>query len=977
MPKKRPGNQHNNRHENGVVAPGKRISKQKSNGHLNGNAEGNPSANSVPSPSPPAARTTPLDPEKHINGHPRDKREAFYATSEHEERIPAQSVAETGDLSGSERHVNGTAHPTNAKPDMNAQKSCAVRKDNAVCLPLTILRSCPPGDTLTILIILLSIPSTVLTLINTLFAMLTFMPPAGSFFSIPNTFNDMFQGSGGTPSLATIVITDILGLLIWLAAWTPLQTLTIEYTQAVVAATLGGGNTSKKASYDSTLLCMGIVTIRHVSGRGWVPGPIFGFDWPAILSKIPYVSDRPPSFISTPNNEFLMTDSKGGWGWFRILVALHILIQGLVHVARRWLQKREYFQAATIGKKTDPEAGAGTPVRSNSNAFTETSGSNAMTTSTVSPKASMAVVKDTREKISSGKKKRKQANLVRSQQPLWAAFAATKVTIMREYEQNQSMAEIAVSDARSTSDLGNASFCETADNFWISEVYPNSFVFNTTCFTAPFSTGDCSRAEAGVGVDRSKPFYVRVNDTDWTSTKIVRYGGGKEAGGLWSGTVFGLASSSSYRCSLVRSEDDVVIFSATVTTPPSLVDETGWLSESLRNSLSDVPAEPLAASNDLPYRARPPNSPTSPATTLRKSISTFEASYNESIARQKRSKKDNKTASAAIKRDIDVFNGKISKLSSEDRAHMNRHLQWNQHTRQADEAVSLITTEIEALGCIPEDELIIYRDKKASWEDTGRQQAATREQLFRGKDAVHREKSAIQSEATSAQQKKDRLMVRRAKLYDQRERLQAATTQGLTEKERRNSEQAAKDIERMHAEQQIQDQWSSYKQALQESRLLSSHHMHQAQIVENAYQEQQMLASAQHVGERPLTPEGDLPGENPQNAAAAFRFPAFGTTDSTGGLRSHSGSIRHHGDRPRSTSLLSGTSHYTDFEDQDPAPPMPSRAVEAIRERGRKRSGGSAGGSSGSNSQRDPASPIVSNRSQDSPRGKRSPVWNQ
>ncbi|KAL9103567.1 MAG: hypothetical protein Q9163_001405 [Psora crenata] len=959
----RPGNHHNNRHENGIVAPGKRISKQKSNSHINGSADGAPSTNGVPIPSPPAPRPTPLVPEKRINGQDTGSRDGVYVPAEEDDKILEHAGSETGDLSSSDRNSHATVHLQNTRSDMNTRKTSAIRKDHVFRLPLTILFSCPPGDTLTILIILLSLPSTVLTLINTLFAMLTFMPPAGSFFSIPNTFNDMFQGSGGTPSLATIVITDIMGLLIWLVAWTPLQALTIEYTQAVVAATLGGGNTTKKTSYDSTLLCIGIVTIRHVSGRGWIPGRIFGFDWSAILSRIPYISHRPPSLVYVSNDSLLTTDAKGGWGWFRVLVALHILIQGLVHVARRWLQKREYFQTAPIGKKTDPEACAGTLVRSSSNALVEgVVPSNGTATSAITAKASLAVVKDTRDKLSSGKKRRKQANLVRSQQPLWAAFAATKVTIMREYEQNHSLADIAVPDARDPSDLGNASFSDVGDRVWISEVHPNSFVFRTTCFSVLVHTGVCSKFEAGAGFDRSKPFYVRINDTDWTSTKIERCGDDEGTGGLWTGTVFGLTPSSSYRCSVVQSEDDVVVFIATVTTSVSLVDVN----------------EPLAPSNNLSCRGQPPHSPTSPTTTLKKSISTFEASLTESNARQKRSKKDTKTASAMIKKDIEVFNGKISKLGSEDKAHMNRHLQWNQHTRQAEEALSFITDEIESLGSIPEEELKTSQDKKAAWDKTRRQQLATREQLFRGKEAAHREKSVVQSEAAAAQQKRDRLLARRVKLNDQRERLQSAAAQGLSNKERKTSEQVTKDIERMQAEQQLQDQISNYKQALQESRLLFNHYMHQAQSVENAFQEQQILARAPRSEERPLTPEGDLPGENPRNAIApSFRFPAFGTADSIAGLRSHSGSIRHIDSRPRSTSLLSGNSYYTDFEDIDPALPMPPRAVEAIRERGRKRSGGSAGGSSGSNSQRDPTSPLVGSRLQDSPVGKRSPVWNQ
>ena len=979
MPKRRPGTQHNNRHENGVVAPGKRVTKQKSNGHINGSADGSPSANGAPSPLPPATRTTPQLPDKRMNGHPSNPRDGTYTVPEQEDKLPEESAAEAGELSSNDKHVNGAAHTSDVNPDMKIRKISTVRKDSVLSLPLTILRSCPPGDTLTILIILLSIPSTVLTLINTLFAMLTFMPPAGSFFSLPNTLNDVFQGSGGTPSLATILITDTLGLLIWLVAWTPLQALTIEYTQAVVAATLGGGSGNKRTSYDSTLLCMGIVTIRHISGRGWIPGRIFGFDWPAILSKIPYVSDRPHSFISVPNDDFLSTDSKGGWGWFRILVALHILIQGLVHVARRWLQKREYFQTASIGKRTDPEAGAGTPVHSVSSALMEIAAPrNDMVASVVPPKTSLAVVKDTREKVSTGKKKRKQANLVRSQQPLWAAFAATKVTIMREYEQNHSLASFAVSNARNTSDLGSASFSEEVDRVWISEVHPDKFVFRTTYCPVPMRTEDWSRTEAGAGIDRSKPFYVRINDTGWTSTKFEKCQIDKEAVALWSGTVFGLTPLSSYRCSLVQSEDDVVLFSVTVTTPSSLSNDTGAWSGNYLPPTANVLAEPLASSSDLPHLSHSPYSPTSPTTTLKNSISTFESSYNESCARQKKSKKENKAAGAAIKKDIEVLNGKIAKLASEDRAHQNRHLQWNQHTRQADEAVASISNVIESLGCIPEDELKVSRDKKASWDEMRRQQAASRERLFQAKQAANRDKSAVQNEATAAQQKKERLIARITKLNDQRERLQSATAQGLTEQERKNTEQASKDVERMQAEHHLQQQMKSFNQALQESRALYNQHIYQIQAIESAFNEQQMLMNMPQPQERPLTPEGDLPGENPQHAApATSNFPAFGTPDSTSGLRSHSGSIRLGDSRPRSISLLSGNTHYTDFEDQDPAPPMPSRAVEAIRDWGRKPSGGSLGGSSGSNSQRDPASPVTGNRAQDSPVGTRSPVWNQ
>ena len=174
-------------------------------------------------------------------------------------------------------------------------------------------------------------------------------------------------------------------------------------------------------------------------------------------------------------------------------------------------------------------------------------------------------------------------------------------------------------------------------------------------------------------------------------------------------------------------------------------------------------------------------------------------------------------------------------------------------------------------------------------------------------------------------------------------------------------------------EQRCRESLATYQQILQESRYQSSQAWQQAQIVESAFHEQQMIGNSQE--ERPITPEGDLPGTaHHSNPAPGFRFPAFGSPDHLNGLRSHSGSLRHNDHRPRSTSLLSGNSFYADFDDDDPAPPMPARAVEVIRERGRKQSGGSHSGSSGS--QRDPASPLVATAAQMSPVGKRSPVWN-
>lgn len=313
----------------------------------------------------------------------------------------------------------------------------------------------------------------------------------------------------------------------------------------------------------------------------------------------------------------------------------------------------------------------------------------------------------------------------------------------------------------------------------------------------------------------------------------------------------------------------------------------------------------------------------------------------------------------------------MGKVGVEEKQHHSRHWQWNQNTKQADDAVNAISGEVDCLGCLPEDDLKLSKETKGGWDDTREYQSLSREELLRARDAAFRAKSSVQNEAIATQQKDERLIARKAKLNDQHERLLSSTSEGLNEKQRKDSAQAARELERIQFEQRCHDQMAMYQQAIHDSSYHNSQVKQQTQAIESAFTEKQMRDNS--LSERPLTPEGDLPGTVTHNAAApAFRYVPFGSPDQPNGLRSHSGSLRHSDHRPRSTSLLSGNSVYADFDDDDPAPPMPARAVEVIRERGRKQSGGSGSGSSGS--QRDPASPVVGIMA--SPVGKRSPVWN-
>lgn len=575
---KKSAHQHNSRHENGVVAPGKRIRKQKSNGHLNGTTEGASGSNTPPSRSPSTSNQATHLADKSTNGSSTAMKDGLYAhipTAEFKRRGSDEPSEETEALANGVIHVNGLTEPGHRKIDVNGARNSVTHDGSTFSLAYTILRSCPLGDTIAILIFLLSLPPTLLTLTNGLFAVLTFMPPAGSFSSFPTTFSDVFQGSGGTPSLATIVLTDVIGLVLWLVLWAPVQKLSLELAQAVVATTLGGGNSSKTGGSDSTLLCMLIVSISHVAHHRWIPKRIFGYEWSFGFSSVPYFSRHPLLFSG---NDFGLARSPAGW--FRVLIALHILIQGLVHVARRWYTKREYSQTISSNKKLENEASGG-PQASSENVTTSdiTFPGSGAASSELKSKSSIQSLKEPRDKVSSGKKKRRQGTYVRSQQPLWAAFAATKVTILREYEQSHALSEAVGSNAVDTKNLGSAPFLLEEGRVWITLVQPTGFYFDTSYFSPRQSKNpgeETPELPVSAGIDRKKPIYVRINGANWASTQIERLLVEDEsADWQWRGEVFGLSPASSYICSFVRSEDDVVIYSTSISTPSSPAVEKG------------------------------------------------------------------------------------------------------------------------------------------------------------------------------------------------------------------------------------------------------------------------------------------------------------------------------------------------------------------------------------------------------------------
>ena len=970
---KKNANQHNNRHENGIVAPGKRIVKQKSNGHLNGSPDGRATANTPPLPSPLVLPNAPSEGSEALSTPLKDLPNGDHSHQSNGYRAKNAAAEEAEVIQHRSRHSSLVEERHHRKIDINAAKNPAVHDSGAFNLTLTILKSCPLRDTLAILMVLLSLPPTVLAMTNFCFAMLTFTPSVGSLSSLLS-LNDISLGSYGTPSFITVCITDIIGILLWLIMFTPLQALALDLTQAMVATLLGGGYSPKGGGSNSTTISLLIVTLVHLTRYKdsiMYFATLFGLEEYIELLGI---SESEP-FVPLES----MSLGLSFWQSVKILTALHIVIQGLSQIIRRWYLRREYAQAPTSSKKLDSEPSPVVPSYSDGHLHGDQGYS---TGGLVSENVSRPVVslKSVPERISSGKRKRKQGSYARMQQPLWAAFASTKVTVIREYEQGQANKEYVGNNATDTKNLGSASFATEDSRIWITLVQPTSFFFDTSVFPRLARQGKCRVLEETDEdeIDKSKPFYIRVNGAIWNSSKIqVRSEDPSPSnhGQQWTGEVYGLSPVSTYQCSFHRCEDGVLVHSAVITTPSSPIPEQGNTSvNSAVRKLTDL---------DLAFQSTPsqqdlrPTSPTSPMTTLRHSIATYETSLNESNNQLRRFRKENRASQAALRKELDALQDRLNRVSAAEKSLQTRKVQHNQQMRQAEDAVVTLSDEVETMGKSPEDETSEWKQTRSAWEDQKASHAEQKDRLAQLKTQNLREIAALEADVVSAQQKHERLQQRSAKLHDQHDRLETSNAQGLDEKERLAHEHRAKQAERKQAEASYQSQIHEYSRRISELQYQARQANTQAQMLESAYDQRQLMA-AQYppplLASRPSTPNGDLPGTNPPSSAN-FRFPNFGSPEphvTVNGSMSysniypyqppHSQQLSQHpfipsphqnfhpdtsNNRVRSLSMLSGNSVYTDFSDQDPAPPMPTRSmVEEMRAQRGSASGSSGGGSS-------------------------------
>ncbi|KAJ5416055.1 hypothetical protein N7465_004750 [Penicillium sp. CMV-2018d] len=815
-----------NRQENGLVGPGKKVTKQKSSGHLNGNS-GNGSAtgpgasahfdlSSVRSTSDTAV-TSPT-----VSGKGGDSTKAdgnvrgmLNGHSKGGEMATAQEnddVAQNGGIAG---HAcrNGTSKRSGSNASINPLQ-----------LASTILKSCPMYDTIAILIFLLQLPPMVLTLVQFLFASLTFMPPSGAAAGSLSSNFDIFQGPAGTPSLGTMIAMDGFCILLWgLFMWTWAQNFAIDLAHVQVAITLGGGGSGKNGGVNA--LCVGIVLLLHLVRSKGIQDFVLGH----LVSAKLLSPDLLSQYSHLLPAEFRRPEAQTSPSWLRSLLAVHILAQAGTAMARRSMAKNRSPTPLRTGKRGDTEASAGSQGQADSALESAAS----VSSSFVGPDGQL---KDGKDRFTSAKKRRRQANQVRSRQPFWAALASTKVTVMREYEHSRAASKTARNLTMTEEDLQGVSLDDGL--IWITDVDSSSIKFAAGEFTDdPAVSGSFEAGRLGGDME---PFYVCVNGALWATASICRVSDAKGPSVVqWRGEIAGLAPNCAYTCAFVRSDTNEEICAMSVKTP------TTTDTEQIISAVS-TPPQPT-------YR------PSSPTTTLKNSISNAESKLNEKRNRLKKTKNDHKAVITKIRKELENFNTRLHSGGDENRQKQ-RSLQLERNIRQTEEATAVLEVQLDTMENVPEEEMEEWSAHKADFEREVELFNSTKEEVTAARAAAAQQVAALELELTQAIQKRERLQGRRTRVNEQYERIISANAQGLNERERRAAEQFAREQDQSKMEANFHEQFASISQSVQDFQLRTSQLWQQASAIEQSIQQQQQQML---VESGPLTPEGNLPGTNP------------------------------------------------------------------------------------------------------------------
>lgn len=587
--KRHTANHHHARHEPGLAQPGKRVDRQgrqrqplqqqqqqqqrPQSAHLNASSQRPDSSDGPQMPS--RQEGSPGSSDAWLAIDPREDDGATMTRADAD--ADAERVNEA--LRDAQSHGEDTWTRPIPKPDMpprridvNAPGNPAVHLHRGpLQIAARLISSWPLADTLAILVVLLQIPPTVLSVIQFLYASLTLVPhvlPSTSMAGFGAFFGDVFDGAGHVPSVTMMLLADIVVFALWLSLWTPAQNLTLELAQAVIAASLGGRADDGDSGIGNTVICVGITMATHIGRHGAQPSRPSSLTAKAAASW----DALPSAFGATP------IPPRPVQGPVQVISALHILGQGLLGISGRWLAEpgRRDPSRSTKNVHRDPTSGEGEAIGPNGAATVVTVGRQG---ALIQRSRSTATSKEARPSHPTLKIRKGHGAPFRRLQPFWAAAANLKTFLAKEYDNTRVNAEAASAQARDLNNLGNAAFPSEQDRIWATGIDATELVFRTSAFhtTLPEKAPEQIR-ENGHLTSSSKPFYVRVDEAEWPSTRILHADNGADdpnGNGKWTAEVYGLAPGLNYSCEFRRTHDDDLVYCLNLTTPGTSYADTG------------------------------------------------------------------------------------------------------------------------------------------------------------------------------------------------------------------------------------------------------------------------------------------------------------------------------------------------------------------------------------------------------------------
>ncbi|KAF3491832.1 AcrB [Arthroderma uncinatum] len=828
-------NHHGQRSESGRALPGKKLAKQKSNGHLNGSPNGQQAGNNnnnIPSPptittannnnnnlSTPAPTTTSAtrtlqnaDGQSMASYGVNGSSHAMAGVTRKEANGRGSHQVNGGALDGGggdtamsngHTHAHGAGHlcssassngvlpgdrfdePFSRRTDRmvpTVKKAHSVRNGvNPLVLASTILKACPTSDTIAILILLLQLPPIVLTLVQFLYASMTFMLPAGVSTGTLTSNFDIFQGPAGTPSLSTMIAMDGFCLLVWgLFMWNWAKNFAIDLAHVQVAIALGAGSSGDTGGVNT--FCVSMVLIVHLLRSEGIQAFLLGHLFSAKLLS----PDTVAKYSYLIPAEFRRQDHSSPPSWIGSLLAVHILAQAGTAMARRSMAKNRSSPRNKNSERSGTDASAGTPTLPDISSL-EPSTALSSGISSEPPLSSSGLKDTTRERVSTVKKRRRQANEARRVQPFWAALASTKFTVTREYERSRNGNWYSPNVPTSEDDLDGVS----PDNafIWITGVDTSSIEFAANDFSISEDAVDEGAAYGATG-----PFYVRVNGAHWAAVTLSKISDTSKEPALvhWRGEISGLAPDCTYTCSFVCVDTNEEVCVVSVKTPSAPITDQGeyLYDEHHRSIMTDhiiVVTPPVALSPQQALR------PSSPSTTVKNSIVNAEAKLNERRARLKRSRNNHKLHLSKVKRELDGLTHRLQSGGDESRQKQ-RSLQLERNIRQTEEATAAIEIQLENLEKSPGPgaELEEWNSRKAAIETETAKLKTLKRELEAAKSNMARVVASSEAELASTVQKRERLQSRLNRLAAQHERITSSTNaQDLAEREQQAQMQMA------------------------------------------------------------------------------------------------------------------------------------------------------------------------------------------